>query len=59
MHVIDRGPGVAVAVIDYGPDFELLWGVALDEGGEIWWTPNPRVRLKANYSMGRTKRESA
>ncbi len=29
--------------------------VALDGSGEIWCAPNPKVRLQANWSMGRTK----
>ena len=35
LHVVDRGSGFAVAVIDYGQEFDLLWIVAMDDGGEI------------------------
>ena len=42
-----------MAVIDYGPEFDLLWVVAMDEGGEIWCVPNPQVRMQANWSLGR------
>ncbi|MBV9528542.1 hypothetical protein [Sphingomonas sp.] len=56
LHVVDRGPGFAIAVIDYGPEFDLLWVVGMDDGGEIWCVPNPQVRLQANWSMGRTKK---
>ncbi len=55
MHVGEKGNGLAVAVIDYGPEFDLLWVVALDDGGEIWCAPNPGVRLQANWSMGRKR----
>lgn len=55
VHVVDRGPGLAFAVIDYGPEFDLLWVTGMDEGGEIWAVPNPQVRLQANWSMGRRK----
>ena len=51
------GSGYAVAVIDYGPDFDLLWVVGMDDGGEIWCVPNPQVRLQANWSMGRSKKQ--
>jgi hypothetical protein len=44
-----------VAVIDYGQEFDLLWVVALNDSGEIWCAPNPRVRMQANWSMGRKK----
>ncbi|CAN5346580.1 hypothetical protein BH09PSE3_BH09PSE3_05130 [soil metagenome] len=55
MSVIDKGDGYAIAIIDYGQEFDLLWVVALNEGGEIWCAPNPRVRMQANWSMGRDK----
>jgi hypothetical protein len=55
MTVIDKGDGYAVAVIDYGQEFNLLWVVALNDSGEIWCAPNPKVRMQANWSMGRKK----
>ena len=58
LHVVDRGSGFAIAVIDYGQEFDLLWVVGMDDGGEIWCVPNPQVRLQANWSMGRAKKDS-
>ena len=55
VHVIDKGKGQAFAVIDYGPEFDLLWVTGMDEGGEIWCVPNPAVRLQTNWSLGRSK----
>lgn len=55
VHVVDRGSGLAFAVIDYGPEHNLLWVTGMDEGGEVWCVPNPQVRLQANWSMGRSK----
>lgn len=52
--VIDKGDGIAFAVIDYGPEHNLLWVTGLDASGEIWCAPNPKVRLQKNWSMGRT-----
>ncbi len=49
-----RGTGLAHLVIDYGPEFHLLWTVILDKGGEIWTLPNPLVRGQFNVTMGRT-----
>ena len=43
--VVDRDPGQAFAEIDYGPEFDLLWVTGMDDGGEIWCVPNPRLRL--------------
>lgn len=51
--VVGRGKGLAVAVIDYGPEHNLIWVTAIDETGEIWCAPNPQVRMQANWSMGR------
>ncbi|MEP3144250.1 hypothetical protein [Qipengyuania citrea] len=44
---------MAFAVIDYGAEHNLLWVTALDQSGEIWCAPNPKVRMQANWSMGR------
>ena len=51
--VIDRGKGLAVAVIDYGPEHNLIWVTAIDGTGEIWCAPNPKVRMQENWTMGR------
>lgn len=55
VEVEGKGKGYALAVIDYGQEHHLLWIVVLDVGGEIWTTPNPKVRLQPNWSMGRVK----
>ncbi len=43
------------AVIDYGQEHNLIWITALNDTGEIWCAPNPRVRMAANWSMGRAR----
>ena len=50
-----KGAGLAFAVIDYGAEHNLIWVTALDEGGEIWCAPNPKVRVAENWSLGRSK----
>lgn len=55
LHVLGRGDGYALAVIDYGPEHNLLWVTAIDATGEIWCAPNPQVRMQANWSMGRPR----
>lgn len=57
--VLDRGKGLAMAVIDYGPEHNLIWVTALDDGGEIWCAPNPKVRMQINWTMGRGAPEGA
>ena len=53
LHVLDKGPGFAIAVIDYGQEHNLIWVTAINETGEIWCAPNPRVRMPSNWTMGR------
>jgi len=51
-----KGEGLAVMVIDYGPDHDLLWTVIIGKGehaGEIWTYPNPQVRGVDNITLGR------
>lgn len=55
VQVIDKGKGYAFAVIDYGPEHNLIWVTALDENGEIWCAPNPLVRMQGNWTMGRKR----
>lgn len=55
VHVLDKGAGYAFAVIDYGQEHNLIWVTAINDTGEIWCAPNPRVRLQANWTMGRAK----
>jgi hypothetical protein len=51
-----KGEGVAIMVIDYGPDYDLFWTVIVSKGehaGEIWTYPNPQVRGVENVTLGR------
>lgn len=54
----EKGKGQAIAVIDYSEEHDLIWVVILDDTGEIWSIPNPKVRGFPNYTMGRKKFES-
>ena len=53
LHVLGKGDGHALGVIDYGQEHNLLWVTAIDATGEIWCAPNPEVRMQANWSIGR------
>ncbi len=53
LHVLDRGDGFAIAVIDYGQEHNLIWVTAINETAEIWCAPNHQVRLQKNWTMGR------
>jgi hypothetical protein len=53
LHVLDKGDGYAIGLIDYGQEHNLIWVTALDASGEIWCAPNPQVRFQKNWTMGR------
>lgn len=53
LHVLNKGDGHAIGLIDYGQEHNLIWVTALDANGEIWCAPNPEVRLLKNWTMGR------
>jgi hypothetical protein len=53
MDAIGRGHGLAIACIDYGPDWDLWWVIILDDSGEIWTLRNQDVRGVKNITMGR------
>ncbi len=53
LHVIGKGDGYALGVIDYGQEHNLIWVTAIDASGEIWCAPNPTVRMQKNWTMGR------
>ncbi|MBN8817710.1 MAG: hypothetical protein ABS86_06375 [Sphingobium sp. SCN 64-10] len=55
VHVLEKGKGLAFGLIDYGPEHNLIWVTAIDETGEIWCAPNPKVRMQPNWTMGRPR----
>jgi len=56
--VLGKGDGFALAVIDYGQEHNLIWVTAINETGEIWCAPNPKVRMASNWTMGRGKSDA-
>ena len=55
--VTPHGKGYALAICDYSQEHDALWIVADDTTGEIWWWPNPKVRMQTNISMQRVVKE--
>lgn len=56
--IIGKGDGYAFAVIDYGQEHNLIWVTAINDTAEIWCAPNPLVRMKGNWTMGRERPSS-
>lgn len=50
-----KGEGLALLVIDYGIDYDLMWVVGLKENNQIWTYSNKDVRLLENETIGRSK----
>lgn len=45
--------GYAFALINYSQEHHVIYGVALDGSGEVWWLANPEIRFCINRTMGR------
>ena len=56
--VLDQRNCLAIAFIDYGLEHNLTLVTALDNSGEIWCAPNPKVRLQADWTASRMKDEN-
>jgi len=51
--VTPKGKAMAQFLIDYGPEFDLLW-VCFEENGECWTWRNQDIRAERNITFGRT-----
>lgn len=52
-----KGQGLAVILLDYGPDYDLMWVTFLDENGQCWTWRNADIRGVKNISIGRRLRD--
>jgi hypothetical protein len=50
--VTPNGKALAQILIDYGPDHDLIW-VCAQQDGEIWCWKNQDVRADTNITFGR------
>ena len=50
-----KGDGIALFMIDYGAEDDILWVVGINETGEIWCVPNYEVRLMENWENASQK----
>lgn len=47
-----KGNGYAQILIDYGPDYDLMW-VVFQDSGECWTWRNSDIRGVNNITLGR------
>lgn len=50
-----KGKAMAQIVIDYGPEYHLLW-VCFQNDGQCWSWQNPDVRAETNPTYHRNRR---
>ena len=56
--ITEKGEGWAYFLKDESMDHHCVWGVVLDDGGQIWWIENPKIRVGCNWTYGRTKEKT-
>lgn len=59
LYTATKGAGLAYLVIDYGPEYDLMWVVAINNSGEIWTLNNKEVRAIENITLDRKKAKDA
>jgi len=50
-----KGKAWAVAIVDYGPQWDFLWVTFVHDTGECWTFRNPEIRQDKNYTFGLPK----
>jgi len=48
-----KGAGLAHLLLDYGPEYNLIWTVFINQTGECWSFQNPEIRACKNITLGR------
>jgi hypothetical protein len=59
IEVLGKGRGLAIMVIDYGPEHSLIWVTIIDETGEVWCARNELVRFRPNWTLGASRKAAA
>ena len=54
-----KGRGIAHFIIDYGPEFDIVWGVCIEATGEWWWPSNWDVRGCPNWTLAADRKTPA
>lgn len=53
--ITPKGNAWAVAIIDYGPQWDLQWVTFIKDTGECWTFRNRDIRQEENYTFGLPK----
>jgi hypothetical protein len=49
----DNRTGFAHVICDYGPEYDSILLVALDDSREFWWFSHTQLRIRNNITFGR------
>lgn len=49
-----KGGGIIWLVTDYGHETDTIYTIILNDSGEVWQFVHKDIRVKANYTFGRT-----
>ena len=52
----DMREGEAVFLWVRSPEHHVCWCVVFDDTGEVWWVPNPEIRVTRCWTVGRPPR---
>lgn len=52
-----KGEALATVLLDYGPDYDLMWVTFIDATGECWTWGNRDIRGVKNITLGRRRDE--
>lgn len=52
--VTPNGKAMAQVLIDYGPEYDLVW-VCFEENNQCWAWRNQEIKADANLTFGRAK----
>jgi hypothetical protein len=52
--ITPNGKALAHVLIDYGPEYDLVW-VCFEENSECWSWRNQDIKADANITFGRPK----
>jgi len=52
--ITPKGPALAHVLLDYGPEYDLIWVTFQDDSGECWAWNNKEIRAQKNITLGRT-----
>ncbi len=53
VHVIGKGDGYAMVMIDYSQEHNIHWVCFIDDSGECWTVDNTKIRAQKNITLNR------